>query len=366
MNFLQVYFGDRSLLRSRVKRAIGLTSVTLVGIAGCSSGVQTSEKSATAQNAENPPLVVATSSVICDLTEQIAGETIDLKCTIEAGQDPHTYQAKPDDRKNIDTAKLIFYGGYNFDTSMVKLIDASSNSADKIAVHEKAVPKPLMGEHEHEHEGKNKEEKHEHEHEGKNKEEKHEHEEGEGEKPDPHVWHDVRNGIAMVEVITNALVELEPENAKLYRENAAKITTELESIDSWIKQEIGTIPASQRKLVTTHDALGYFANAYGLEIEGALQGLSTEQEATATRVGELVKEIKKTNVPTIFAETTSTPKLINAVAKEAKVKLSERDLYADGLGEEGSDGETYQKMLIANTKTIVEGLGGKYSPFKTN
>ncbi len=321
----------------------------LLNLAGCNSTKQTSERSATATNSDDRPLVVVTSSVICDLTKQIAQESIDLKCLIAAGEDPHVYQAKPDDRKAIDSAKLIFYAGYNFDPSMVKLIKASSNTADKIAVHEAAVPKPLMGEHEHEHEG-----------------EKEEHEAGEKEEkePDPHVWHNAQNGVAMVEVITDALVKLEPNQAQTYKDNAAKITTELNSIDGWIKTEIVTIPTNQRKLVTTHDALGYFANAYGLEVEGALQGLSTEEAATAARVGELVKEVKKANVPTIFAETTTNPKLITAVAKEAKVKMSDRNLYADGLGETGSEGDTYQKMLISNTETIVEGLGGKYTPFR--
>jgi manganese/iron transport system substrate-binding protein len=317
----------------------------LLNLAGCNSAKQTSERTATATNADDRPLVVVTSSVICDLSKQIAKETIDLKCLIAAGEDPHVYQAKPDDRKAIDAAKLIFYAGYNFDPIMIKLIEASSNTANKIAVHETAVPKPLMGEHEHEKE----------EHKAGEKEEK---------EPDPHVWHNVQNGVAMVEVITDALVKLKPSQAQTYQDNAAKITTELQLIDSWIKTEIATIPTNQRKLVTTHDALGYFANTYGLEVEGALQGLSTEEAATAARVGELVKEVKQANVPTIFAETTANPRLIIAVAKEAKVKISDRDLYTDGLGETGSEGDSYQKMLIFNTKTIVEGLGGKYTAFR--
>lgn len=316
-----------------------ILSILLLSLSGCGSA----EQNSTAQNSTDTsdrPLVVATTPIICDLAKQVARETIKLKCLIAAGEDPHVYQAKPDDRKAIDEAKLILYGGYNFDASIIKLIQASSNKVDRIAVHEVAVPKPLMGE-KHEHEGENAELE-----------------------LDPHVWHDAKNGIAMVEVMTDALTKLESKNAELYKNNATEIITELNKIDSWIETEIATIPAKGRKLITTHDALGYFANAYGLEIEEALQGLSTEQAATAARVGELVKEVKKANVTTIFAETMANSKLIAAVAKEAKVKLSERGLYADGLGETGSDGDTYQKMLIFNTETIVEGLGGKYSQFR--
>lgn len=248
------------------------------------------------------------------------------------------------------------YGGYNFDPGLAKLVKATSNPAPKVAVHEIAVPKPLMGEeHDHDHEGEGEEHTHEHT----------EEERAEGEKaPDPHVWHNAQNGIAMVKVIAGELEKLEPDNASQYQNNAQEITDELTQIDSWIKSEIATIPPDRRKLVTTHDALGYYADAYGLTVEGALQGISTEEAPTATRISNLVKEITKTKVPTIFAETTINPKLIETVAKESKVKVSDRELYADGIGEQGTDGDTYQKMLIANTRTIVEGLGGTYTPFQ--
>lgn len=98
--------------------------------------------------AQNRPLVVATTSVVCDLTEQIAGETVDLKCLIGGGIDTHVYQPTPQDRKAIDSANLILYAGYNFEPSLIKLIKATSNSAPKIAVNEMAVPKPLMAEEE--------------------------------------------------------------------------------------------------------------------------------------------------------------------------------------------------------------------------
>jgi manganese/iron transport system substrate-binding protein len=167
----------------------------------------------------------------------------------------------------------------------------------------------------------------------------------------------------MVTAISNNLKKLSPNNASTYDNNAQQITSELQQIDTWIKSEVNTIPAQQRKLVTTHDALGYYVKAYGLSYEGALIGLSTEEAPTAARLKELIGEIKASGVPTIFAEATNNPKLIQTVAKEANVKLAERGLFADGLGETGTEADTYQKMLIANTQTIVEGLGGKFTPF---
>jgi manganese/iron transport system substrate-binding protein len=325
----------------------------LLIVAGCNSptqvntnnpGVGGGEKPNDSASNQNLPVVVVTTSVLCDLTRQIAATTVDLKCLIQPGQDPHTYQATSGDRKSIETAKLIFYAGYDFDPSLAKLVKSSSNSVPKIAVHEVAVPQPLYGE-EHEHEEEKAAEK------------------TEAKTPDPHVWHNPQHGIKMVATIRENLTKLSPNNAATYNSNADKVTAQLQQIDTWIKSQIQTIPPQKRNLVTTHDALGYYTNAYGLNFEGALSGLSTEQQPTAARVGELVQEIKSTKVPTIFAEVTVNPRLIKTVAKEAKVKVSEREIFADGLGEPNSEGDTYQKMLISNTKTIVEGLGGKYQPF---
>ena len=291
--------------------------------------------------------VVATSSVLCDLTKTIAATTIDLTCLVKAGTDPHVHEPTPADRKAIEDAQLVLYSGYDFEPSLIKLIKASSNRATKVAVGEVAVPKPLMGEHEHGH-GE--------EHTGGEKQ-------AEAEEPNPHIWHDAKNGLLMVKVIQDNLAKAAPENTELYAKNAQALSAELTQIDSWIKSQIATIPATSRKLVTTHDALGYYSAAYSIPVEGALQGISTEEKATAARVRELTEEIKADRVPTIFAEVSANPNLIKTVAKEANVKLSERELFADGLGAAGTEGDTYPKMLIANTKAIVEGLGGQYTAF---
>jgi manganese/iron transport system substrate-binding protein len=276
--------------------------------------------------------VVATSSVLCDLTKQIAAATVDLTCLVKPGSDPHVYQATPEDRKAIESANLILYSGYDFEPSLIQLIQATSNPAPKVAIAEVAVSKPLQLEED-----------------GKTV-------------TDPHVWHSAQNGIQMVAAIQSNLSKVMPANAELYTKNAQVLTAELTKIDSWIKSQITTIPESSRKLVTTHDALGYYSQAYGIPVEGALEGISTEEQPTANRVKELVKTIAAEKVPTIFAELTINPKLLETVAKEAKVKVAKQELFADGLGEAGSAGETYQKMLAANTKAIVEGLGGKFSP----
>lgn len=321
----------------------------LMGLVGC-----TTSQPETLTPLDNRPLVVATTSILCDLTEQLAQETINLQCLLGPGVDPHVYQPTPEDRQAIDQAQLILYGGYNFDASLIKLIEASNNPTPKIAVHEQAVSQPLMGK-EHDH-------GHDHEH-------QHEHEENRDQVtenvPDPHIWHNADNGIKIVQVISQQLETLQPNYTQQYQTNQRQITQELTEIHNWIKEQIATIPVGQRKLVTTHDALGYYVNAYDLTFEGALEGFSTEESPTASRVSELVKEVKKTQVPTIFTENTVNPQLIETVAKEANIKVAEQPLYTDGLGETGTRGDSYQKMLISNTKTIVTGLGGTYQSFES-
>jgi len=326
--------------------ATSLTACNMTTDVTKTSPANTTAQTTTAKT-EDLPLVVATNSVSCGLARQIAGDTINLKCLIEAGTDPHLYQPNPEDRKAIDSAKLVLYGGYDFEPTLIKLIKASSNPAPKIAINEVAVPIPLMSAEGHDHTHKKEINK-----------------ESESKEIDPHVWNNAQNGIKIAQAINKSLSALRPDLAETYNKKTSQLVRELEQIDGWIKAQIATIPESSRKLVTTHDALGYYAKGYGVPIEGALNGISTEEQPTPTRVKELVNIIKSSQVPTMFAEVSINPKLINTVAKEANVKVSERELYTDGLGTKGSEAETYSGMLISNTRTIVEGLGGKYTSFQ--
>jgi manganese/iron transport system substrate-binding protein len=308
-------------------------------ITGCTPNSQqagdTSSPTASAAPAattSSSPKVVVTNTVLCDLTKQIAGNTVDVVCILAAGSDAHVYKLTPEARQSIETGKLVLYGGYDFEPELIKAIKATSNPAPKIAVHEVAVPQPQTFEED-----------------GKST-------------TDPHVWHNAQNGIKIAKTIGTNLEKLVPAQAAIYQQNTQKLTAELGQLDTWMKSQIDTIPAAKKTLFTTHDALGYYSKAYGIPID-ALEGLSTDEKPNAARAKEMVGKIKKAQVPTIFAELTLNPKLITAIAQEAKVKVAAQEIYADGLGAVASPGGTYQKMLIANTKTIVEGLGGKYTPF---
>ena len=166
----------------------------------------------------------------------------------------------------------------------------------------------------------------------------------------------------MVSISRDNLVAIDPDNADVYTQNAEQLTAELQALDTWIPEQIATIPEEQRRLITTHDAMSYYAQAYGLTVEGTLLGVSTEDAPTAATVSELATSIRDKALPTIFAELTADDRVLKTVADEAGVSISENVLLADGLGADGSPGESYTGMLVYNTCSIVDGLGGECAP----
>lgn len=351
-------------------RFAGFATVSLgLGLVGCSQAPVAQSDDAAAETAAEEvavelPQVVATTSVICDLTEQIAQDTIALTCLMDPGQDPHTYQAKPSDRQAIDEANLVLYDGYDFAPGLIGLVDASSNSAPKVAVYEAAVPEPLMGAgHDHDH-GHDHAEGEAHDHaEGEDHDHDHAegeaHDHGEGELvADPHIWHSATNNAAIAAVIATNLAKVNPDQAEVYEQNAAALTEQFTALDTWIQTQVDTIPAGNRNLVTTHDAFRYYADAYGIDVKGALSGLSTEEQPSAATLTGLVDQVKEAQVPAIFAESTTNPDLINTVASNAAVKVAEQPLFVEGPGGAGTAAATTQEMLVANTCTIVNALGG--------
>lgn len=291
-----------------------------------------SQSNPTEGNNEKPS-VVTTSTMITDWTEKVGGDEIEVTGILDPGADPHVYEPVPADSRAMEDADLIFYNGHNLEPELVKVMNGTGISEEKtLAVAEVITP------FDYEYEGQRV--------------------------PDPHVWGDVENAIKMVKAIRDRLIELSPEDKAEFTENAAQYIEQLKQLDRWIIQQMQTIPADQRQLVTTHDAFQYYARAYGLEVTGTLIGISTEEQPSAQRVKNLSNAVKESKVPAIFAETTINPALIKTVAREAKVKLAERELYSDSIGAPNSDANSYIGMLVVNTRTIVTALGGNYTKFE--
>jgi manganese/iron transport system substrate-binding protein len=321
-------------LISKLRTVLIAFTVGLVGCNNTANPANTAYKTTSTGVNNNLPRVVATTSVLCDLTQQVAGETINLTCLTPPDTNPYLYQPKPEDRKAIEEAQVIFFNGYNFEPNILKLIKASKSHVPNIAVGQRAVPKPLLLR------------------------------ENGATVPDPYVWHNAKYGIKMVEVISSYLSKVLPKNASIYNNNARNIKNELTQLDAWIKSRIASIPANQNKLVTVDRTMDYYVQAYGLSYIGSLEGISAADKPTPPRIKILAQAIKQARIPTIFTNNTTNPNLIKAVAQQANVRVSKRELLATSLSSQGSEGDTYQKMMIANTRTIVEGLGGTYLIFE--
>ncbi|MDA0674547.1 MAG: zinc ABC transporter substrate-binding protein [Cyanobacteria bacterium] len=339
-----------------------------LGLSACGAAVDAPQESTATPPLGDRPTVVATSGVLCDLAQQIAADSLDLTCLMDAGQDPHVYRPTPSDRQALEAADLVLYDGYNYAPALIGLVESANLSGKTVAVYEVAVPDPLMVEpHDHSHgeddHGHAEADDHGHgEEDHGHGEEDHGPGEAEALVPDPHIYQSAAHSGAIAQVIGTELATLNPDQAPVYTERTDALVAEFQTLDDWIRTQVETVPAGDRQLVTTHDAFRYFADAYGFQVAGALSGLSTQEQPTAARLTALVEQVKAADVPAIFAESTANPQLIQTVARDAGVIVPEQVLYVAGPGEPGSSGDTLQTMLVSNTCVIVNGLGGTCDP----
>jgi ABC-type Zn uptake system ZnuABC Zn-binding protein ZnuA len=286
--------------------------------------------------------VVSSFSVLDDMVRNVGGDAISATSIVPAGGDAHNFDPKPDQVASISSADLIFEIGLGLEPWLPDMISASGTSGKTITLSDGLNVIEIADE------GEDQEQDagdhgHEHDHGG----------------TDPHVWGDVQNAIAIVAAIKDALISADPDNASTYEANAASYTSQLQNLDTFIKDEVAKLPEDRRKLVTSHDTFGYFARAYGFEIVGtALGSVSTEAgDPSAKDIAALIGEIRNAGVPAIFTENVSNPDLIESIAAEAGVEVGP-PLYTDALGESGSDGDTYIKMMTWNATSIVTALAG--------
>jgi len=289
--------------------------------------------------------VVATYSILGDLVRNVGGDLVKLRTLVGPGGDPHVYEPTPQDSTALAEAGLVFENGLDFETWIDELYDASGSQAERVVVTEQIELLPAP-------EGNQYAESDEH---ADASAEGGEHGHGEY---DPHVWNDPNNAMLMVEAIRDALVAADAANAVTYQANAQAYLAELQALDQFAKTETESLPAERRKLVTTHDTFGYFADRYGYEVVGtALGSVSTEAaDPSAGEIAELVEQIKAAGVAAIFAENSNNPALMEQIAAEAGVQLVPT-LYPESLSEPDGPAGTYLDMVRHNVGTIVEALG---------
>jgi ABC-type Zn uptake system ZnuABC Zn-binding protein ZnuA len=293
--------------------------------------------------------VVATYSVLADLVRNVGGNQIELRTLVGPGADTHTFEPSPADGVAVSEAALLFENGLGFEVWLDDLYLSSDSSAKRVMVSEGIEPlEAPEGGHHDEEEQESTETPH-----AEGTQAGHEHEHGEF---DPHLWHSVTNAIQMVKNIRAALANADPANAALYQSNADAYIVELQALDAWVFEQVKSVPEARRKLVTTHDTSGYFAARYGFEILGTVLPTSTEGASlSAQELAALVEAVRAAGVPAVFAENVSSNALLKQVATEAGVKVVAA-LYTDALGEPGSEGDTYLKMMRFNVTTIVGAL----------
>jgi zinc/manganese transport system substrate-binding protein len=271
--------------------------------------------------------VVATFSILGDLVKNVAGDRVDLHILVGPDADTHTFEPNPADGTALAEAQVIFENGLGFESWLDNLYASSGSKAKRVVVTQGITPGSItIGD--------------------------------EAGEIDPHAWQDVSYAMTMVTIIRDTLVAEDAANAETYKANADAYLKQLQELDDSIKQQVASLPAGRRKLVTNHDALGYFAKRYGFELVGNALGSSTEgSEPSAAEIVALIEEVKGAGVPTIFTENVENSKVIEQVAQEAGVVVGQ-PLYTDALGQPGTDGDSYLKMMRHNVEAIVAGLKG--------
>ena len=273
--------------------------------------------------AADPVNVVSFSTITTELAQKVGGDLVKLTGVVKPGIDPHDYEPKPDDLKQVGNALLILASGKHMENYTGKLQESAAPNAVLLQVGD-AFPSLTMKE------------------------------EGEAAKAveDPHWWHSIANMKKAVRVVQDALTKISPDGRESFARNADAYEAQLDGLEKWTRAKIAELPRDKRKLVTSHDAFQYFARDYGFTIY-PVQGVSTQDEVSSTRVAALVQTIKDQHVKAVFFENIENPKVLKEITAETGAKIG-GELYADGLGE--GDTGTYDGMIRHNVTTIVEAL----------
>lgn len=285
---------------------------------------------AAAQEAQPIP-VVASFSILGDLVRQVGGSRVAVSTLVGPDGDAHVFQPAPADAKKVAAAKVVFVNGLGFEGWMERLVKASGTKAEVVTASA-----------------------------GVQSREMEEEEEGHGkgahahEITDPHAWQSVGNAKLYVANIRDGLIAADPAGKDAYTANAAAYLARLDELEAQVKATIAAIPAERRRIITSHDAFGYFGAAYGMEFI-APQGVSTEAEASARDVAKIIRQIKAEKIPAVFMENISDPRLVKRIAAETGAKIG-GTVYSDALSDDKGPASTYIDMMQNNIREFSAAL----------
>jgi ABC-type Zn uptake system ZnuABC Zn-binding protein ZnuA len=340
----------------RSRRALGVVGAIAVGggfLAGCGSGGDS--EGGTGKTVS----VIATTTQIADVVREVGGDEVEVTQLLQPNTDPHDYEPRPSDVAAFPDADVVFINGGHLDEWVEELIEDSGSEARVVDLGMGIPVKLEGGEDGHGHAGEEaKGEEHGHDHGGeKAKGEEHGHDHG-AEEFDSHWWHDPTNVEAATARVAAVLGQLDPEAKSVFAANARSYERELATLDTAIEACIDRIPASDRKLVTDHEAFGYFANRYGIEVIGTvIPALTTQAEPSAGDLAELEETIRSEGVRAVFPESSVPSTTAQAIARDTGAS-ADYSLYGDSLGPSDSDAGTYTGMMKSNADQIARGLSG--------
>ena len=300
-----------------------IVTVVLAAVlaAGCSSEQPAGSAEGTAKG--RVLQVVATTTQVADFATNVGGDRVRVTSLFKPNVDPHDYEPSPADIDTIARADLVLENGAGLESWLHDTVTSSGFGGPVVDTSQGVRLRQVGGE------------------------------------PDPHIWQNPRNAQVMAANIERALAKAEPADAGVFQANLDAYTKQLHALDAEVQRQIDGL--ANKKLVTNHDAFGYYIDRYGLQFVGSIiPSFDTSAELSGRDIRDLVAKIKATKVKAVFSETSLPPKTAETIAHEAGVKVVEGEdaLYGDSLGPAGSDGDTYLKMVRHNTRTIVSNLSG--------
>lgn len=263
--------------------------------------------------------VTTSFSVLGDIIAQVMGERGTVEYIVPVGEEPHEYEPVPSDFKKVTDSDVFYVNGLDLEEWLEKIV-SNVTETDIVAVSEGVTPIPLVGDDE----------------------------------DDPHAWLSPKNVIKYVENIVSDLIERDPEGESVYRANADAYIADLTELDTWIEEQVQTIPEEQRVIVVSENAFKYFGADYGFHTEGIWE-INSHEEGTPQQIARVVELVKERNIPAVFVESTVDQRYIQTVANEAGVPIA-GEVYTDAVGAAGSGAETYIGMMKHNVGVFIDGL----------
>ena len=310
--------GQVVVATSRHGRPVLAVALALVLVAGCSGG-ERGDRDGSGGRLQ----VVATTTQVADLTVNVGGDRVRVTGLLKPGVDAHDQEPSPADLEAIANADLVVENGVGLESWLADTIRSSGFDGPVVDASQGVRLRQAGGE------------------------------------ADPHIWQDPRNAAVMAANIERGLARAEPAAAAAFQANLDAYTRQLQALDAEVQRQIDSL--ANRKLVTNHDAFGYYIDRYGLQFVGSvIPSFDTSAELSGRDIRDLVARIEATKVKAVFSETSLPPRTAETIAREAGVKVVEGEdaLYGDALGPPGSGGDTYLKMIRHNTRTIVSNLSG--------